>query len=184
MCYPALLTYTANPRSRASKRAASPSMDLDKSIRDAPRASDATPSLAPRPQSGVTKARKKLKPLKRGQRARQEKGSARAEVVSAQLEKKMAGSQSRLKKRRERKAVWDEVNDDAREEQRKTPKFQLLSNGNTENDENQDEWEDESGDTEMKTVDGVQVPATAALTRLLVVDRPASNAGSDLDDIS
>lgn len=83
---------------------------MDKSIRDAPRASDATPILSVRPNAGITKAKRKQKALTKGQRRRQEKGLARAEVVQDQMAKKVNDASKRVKKRRERKGVWDEVN--------------------------------------------------------------------------
>lgn len=100
-----------------------------------------------------------------------------------QLEKKKIGSQTKLKKRRERKALWDEVNEASNEEKRKAPKFSVL-----EDTQGLDgEWEDENeveGDTEMKVIDGVEVPASAAAQTLTVVDRTASLAGSDVDEIT
>lgn len=150
---------------------------------DAPHASDATPVLAARPGSGVQK-KKKQKPMKRGQRARQEKGLARAEIVMDRLERKKVSSQDKLKKVRSRRAIWDEINGEAKEERRKAPKFLELVDGNE--DQENEEWEDvdEQGDKEMKIVDGVELPGNAAVSKLVVVDRTASNAGSDLDDIT
>ena len=116
-----------------------------------------------------------MKPMKRGQRARQEQGLARAEAVMSQMTKKLESAQSRQKKRKDRSAIWEEVNDAAEETKGKTPKFQLPAD---EGDD--DDWEDEpqayTGDTEMKVVDGVQIPATAGST-LVVVDRTTSEAG-------
>lgn len=122
--------------------------------------------------------------MKRGQRARQEQVLARAEVVMDKLERRKVDSQQKMKKVRGRRAVWDEINGEAKEEQRKAPKFMALVEGN-EDAENED-WEDvdEQGDQEMKSVDGVKLPASAAVSKLVVVDRTASNAGSDLDEIS
>lgn len=100
-----------------------------------------------------------------------------------QLEKKKAGSQAKLKKRRERKAIWDEVNDASNEEKRKTPKFAVLADG----DELNGEWEDEKeedGDANMEIVHGLEVPVSAPTHTLTVVDRTASAAGSDVDEIT
>lgn len=182
----ALLRPTANPRSRAARRNASPSLDLDKSVTEAPRASDATPILAARPGSGIQKAKKKQKPMKRGQRARQEKGLARAEIVMDQLEQKKVGTQNKMNKVRGRRAIWDEINGDAKEEQRKAPKYMAFVEGAVSEDAENQEWEDvdEHGDEQMKTVDGAELPVIAGVSKLVVVDRTASNAGSDLDDIT
>ena len=149
-------------------------------MKDAPRASDVTPVLTARPNGGITKAKKKVKPMKRGQRARQERGLARAEVVMDQLAKKVDSVQSRERRRKDRRAIWEEVNDASKEEKRKTPKLPV---GPIESDD--EEWEDEpqayEGDTEMKVVDGVQVPATAG-SKLIVVDRTTSTNASDAED--
>lgn len=182
---------TANPRSRAAKRASSPSLNLDKTLTEVSRASDATPVLGVRPHAsnGIQKSKKKAKPLKRGQRARQEKGLARAEAVLDQLEKKKAVSQVKVKKVRSRRALWEEINDEAIEEKRKVPRLLVGGNENRENEGAEDVgWEDEQGDAEMKTVDvggvEVKVPLSAPLAQVVVVDRTASNAGSDLEDIT
>ncbi|OCT45136.1 hypothetical protein CLCR_06332 [Cladophialophora carrionii] len=168
---------TANPRSRASKRATSPSIDVDKSIKQAPRASDATPILAARPNGGITKSKKKQKPLTKGQRRRQERGLARAEVVQDQMSKKVEDAAGRLKKRRERKGMWDEVNGSVN-------KFeQLKSLGDEVNEEEKDEWED------MEEVDeSADNLPKAADTHLLTVDRtahtlPAAPAAVEDDEI-
>ncbi|EXJ63342.1 uncharacterized protein A1O5_11663 [Cladophialophora psammophila CBS 110553] len=158
---------TANPRSRASKRATSPSIDVDKSLKDAPRASDATPILSARPNSGITKAKRKQKPLSRGQRRRHERGLARAEMVQDQFARKIEDASHRLRKRRERKGIWEEVNG--------TDKFDKL----TAILGQQDGWVDE----DMKEVksDGGHVKDvenlhTVSETKLLVVDRTAPTA--------
>lgn len=100
-----------------------------------------------------------------------------------QLEKKVAGSQAKLKKRKERKAIWDEINDASNEEKRKTPKFAVLADEEEANGGWEDETE-EDGDATMKVVDAVEVPASAAAHTLTVVDRTASAAGSDVDEIT
>ena len=129
------------------------------------------------------KPKKKAKPMKRGQRARQEKGLARAETVMNQMVKKVEGSQSRTKKMRDRRALWDEVNEASKEEKRKAPRVQVLAD---EMNGSEDDWEDEpqafEGDTEMKVIDGVQVPASAAGSKLVIVDRNLSANPSDAED--
>ncbi|OAP62869.1 hypothetical protein AYL99_02096 [Fonsecaea erecta] len=167
---------TANPRSRASKRATSPSIDIDKSIKDAPRASDATPVLAARPNSGVTKAKRKQKPLSRGQRRRHEKGLARAEMVQDQFARKVEDASHRLKKRRERKGMWEDVNGT-------TNKFGTLmaALGDTADQNEEDGWEDEAmqeSNTESGGVKHVENLTTFSKTKLVVVDRTASTAAA------
>jgi hypothetical protein len=138
--------------------------------------------LAARPNGGVSKTKKKQKPMKRGQRARQEKGLARAEAVMDQLEKKKALSQVKLKRVRGRRALWDEVNGEAKEEVRKAPKFQVLANGAVENEDaaadDDEAWEDENGDADMKPAEIIEIPVTE-LKKLVVADH--ISAGVDLE---
>ncbi|KIW64486.1 hypothetical protein PV04_09415 [Phialophora macrospora] len=170
---------TANPRSRASKRATSPSIDVDKSIKQAPRASDATPILATRPNSGVTKSKKKQKPLTKGQKRRQERGLARAEIVQDRMSRKVEDAAGRLKKRRERKGMWDEVNGSVN-------KFDKLKGlVDDVGEEEKDDWED------MEEVDdGADNLSGMADTQLLVVDRtthahaPALTEDDEVDKIT
>ncbi|RMD42681.1 hypothetical protein DV735_g2409, partial [Chaetothyriales sp. CBS 134920] len=112
----------ANPRSRAAKRDTSPSLNTDKSLKEVGRA-DIGPILHSRQNAAGAIKKKKTAPLKRGQRARQERGLARAEAVMDQLEKKVEGARNRVKKRKDRSAQWEEVNAASVEEQRKAPKL-------------------------------------------------------------
>lgn len=165
----------ANPKSRASRRETSPSIDVDKSVRDAPRASDATPVLAARPSAGVTKTKKKQKPLTKGQRRRHEQGLARAEIVQDQLAKKVNDASTRLKKRRERKGVWDEINGGTKSEQMRAILGQDMDQPDG------DDWEDEAmeevemgQESETKTVEGVAMSTTAVASKVTVVDQTTS----------
>ncbi|KIV93308.1 hypothetical protein PV10_04532 [Exophiala mesophila] len=174
----------ANPRSRAAKRATSPSINTDKSLKDGPRASDATPMLSAKPYAGITKAKKKQKQLTRGQRKRQERGLDRAVVVQDQLVKKVGDAQKRQKKIRERAGLWEDTNG------RINPFDKLASNAFAEenNDDHGGSWEDEEmdevqdGTTDVKIVNGVKLPASAAITQLVVVDRTASGHNTDTDN--
>ncbi|KAL4795850.1 Alb1-domain-containing protein [Aspergillus venezuelensis] len=100
--------------SRAARRAASPSLDLDKSLTNLPRAEN-TPIqresiLADRASAGVTKKQSKPKNLSRAQRLRQQKGQDRAEAVMDQLEIKVAKSNNRAKTVKNRRAEWEDLN--------------------------------------------------------------------------
>jgi len=82
--------------SRAARRAASPSIDTDKSLKEVDPPEETTQPddvLAARKGSGVSK-KKHQKPLTRQQRLRKEKGIARAEAVVDQLENKVVKSKS------------------------------------------------------------------------------------------
>ncbi|KAG0161276.1 hypothetical protein PDIDSM_8810 [Penicillium digitatum] len=97
-------------RSRAARRAASPSLDL-------------------RP---LTKKQKKNDKLSRAQRLRQQKGMDRAEAVMDQLEIKKCKSVARGKTVNSRRADWEDTN-------RKTLAFSALQQDNDEEDDEDDE---------------------------------------------
>ncbi|EAS28058.3 uncharacterized protein CIMG_09262 [Coccidioides immitis RS] len=103
---------TKSVRSRAARRDASPSVDVDKSIASLPRAERTVltrPSvLGAQHVAGVSK--KKQKRQTRAQRLRQEKGLERAEIVMDKTEKKVAKSMNRGKVVKARKATWDDLN--------------------------------------------------------------------------
>lgn len=84
-------------KSRAARRATSPSIDVDKSIKDAkpPPEKEAIPAvLAARNDSGISK-KKKQKPMSRQKRLRQEKGLQRADIVIDKLESRVVKSKTK-----------------------------------------------------------------------------------------
>ena len=87
-------------RSRAARRQASPSLDVDKSLTSLPRAEDTPVSresvLTDRRNSGIMK-KQKGKALSRAQKQRQMKGVERAEAVMDQMEIKVSRSTNRAK---------------------------------------------------------------------------------------
>lgn len=87
--------------SRAARRAASPSLDVDKSLMALPRAEETSlpreSILADRGNAGVTKKQAKPRNKSRAQRQKQQKGIERAESVMDQMEKKLSNSVSRAK---------------------------------------------------------------------------------------
>ncbi|KAI9678621.1 MAG: hypothetical protein M1817_005678 [Caeruleum heppii] len=101
--------------SRAAKRATSPSINLDASLKDlkVPSESlDTRPSvLAIHHGAGVTKKTKKARPLSSKARKRQEQGLERAEHVMDKMEKKVAKSVVKGRVGRERRAAWEELNE-------------------------------------------------------------------------
>ncbi|CAG8925580.1 unnamed protein product [Penicillium salamii] len=127
------------PRSRAARRAASPSMDLDKSVTSLPRAESPSTQgpavLADRANAGVMKKQKKNDKVSRAQRLRQQKGMDRAEAVLDQLEIKKAKSFARARVVDGRRADWEETN-------RKASAFAALQN-------NDNDGEDDEGDDSM-----------------------------------
>ncbi|KAF2011471.1 hypothetical protein BU24DRAFT_426557 [Aaosphaeria arxii CBS 175.79] len=105
----------ATVHSRAARRAASPSIDLDKSLKPTPSEAKAPPNVDPKPHvlaaqsSGVTK-RSQSKQLKRQQNLRRLKGMERADNNVEKLALKRQKSLGREKVIRERAKGWDEVN--------------------------------------------------------------------------
>ncbi|BDD54879.1 hypothetical protein MPDQ_008064 [Monascus purpureus] len=111
---PKLKTTSKSLHSRAARRAASPSLDLDKSLTSAPRVEEneiQRPSLlSDRANAGVSKKQAKAKPKSRSQKLRQKKGMERAEMVMDQLEIKIAKSVNRGKTVKSRRVDWDDLN--------------------------------------------------------------------------
>ncbi|KAJ5713073.1 uncharacterized protein N7483_010254 [Penicillium malachiteum] len=124
-----------NANTRAARRAASPSLELDRSLRSAPRAESPTaerPSvLAERRTSGIQK-KQKGKKMTRAQRLRQQKGMDRAEAVLDQLEIKKAKSVGRAKSVKERSADWEALNT-------KASAFAAIQKDNEEYDDEDDD---------------------------------------------
>ncbi|KAL2815152.1 Alb1-domain-containing protein [Aspergillus granulosus] len=110
--------------SRAARRAASPSLDLDKSLASLPRAEKTElhreSILSDRANAGVSKKQSKPKAKSRAQRLRQQKGIERAEAVMDQHEIKLAKSNNRAKTVKNRRADWSDLNG-------KAAKFDLLA---------------------------------------------------------
>jgi hypothetical protein len=120
------------PRSRDARRAASPSIDLDKSLLNLPRPE--SPSSAKRPTKphvlasqspGITK-RNKSKPLKRQQRLRQIKGMERAADVMDRMELRVQKSVVKEKKVKERSKAWEDVNGIKKKDRKKANAFEAL----------------------------------------------------------
>ena len=102
-----------------------------------------------------------------------------AEVVQDRLARKVDDAAGRLKKRRERKGMWDEVNGGAN-------KFVTLKNLG-EGAVGEEEWVDEAMNQSeetagFKAVDAVNVPVMAE-TKLVVVDRTAAPSTAAEDEV-
>ncbi|KAL3441589.1 Alb1-domain-containing protein [Aspergillus insuetus] len=118
--------------SRAARRAASPSVDLDKSLASLPRAEKTElhreSILSDRANAGVSKKSSKPKAKSRAQRLRQQKGMERAEAVLDQQEIKLAKSNNRAKVVKNRRADWNDLNV-------KAAKFDLLAAAENDDDD-------------------------------------------------
>ncbi|KAF4553770.1 Hypothetical protein D9617_6g095030 [Elsinoe fawcettii] len=139
--------------SRAARRAASPSIDVDKSILDAKperESNDGHASI----YGGVLKRQKK-KPLSRQQRLRQEKGLEKAAQNLDKLSKKVADSHFREKKVKTRNTAWDDLNDKIAT---KPTKQSLQKDTASDIDEEDSELVEELG-TDITPVLAASVPA-------------------------
>ncbi|KAF5855512.1 hypothetical protein ETB97_009089 [Aspergillus alliaceus] len=100
--------------SRAARRAASPSLDVDKSLTSLPRAKQTEIQretiLSDRANAGVIKKQSKPKAMTRAQRLRQQKGIERAENILGQLDKKVEKSVGRAKIVKSRRGDWEDLN--------------------------------------------------------------------------
>jgi hypothetical protein len=102
--------------SRAAKRASSPSIDTDKSLKDVKPPAEPLgfrPSiLAIHQGAGVTKKQKhgRKSVLSSKAKRRQERGLNRAEAVMDKNEKKVEKSRGRARSVQERSKAWDELN--------------------------------------------------------------------------
>ena len=110
-CFPA-----SSVHSRAAKRASSPSIDTDKSLKniDPPiKSKNLRPSvLAVHQGAGVSKKSKngRKSVLSAKAKRRQEKGLDRAEAVIDKKEKKIEKSKGKARNVQERSKAWDELN--------------------------------------------------------------------------
>ncbi|KAI9785334.1 MAG: hypothetical protein M1839_000352 [Geoglossum umbratile] len=105
---------TPSLHSRAAKRESSPSLNLDKSLKNAkpPLPNPARPSIATVYQgAGVTKKSKKSKQLTTKQRRRLTKGIERAEDAEDKLGKRIEKSRGKEKVVKERRVGWETTND-------------------------------------------------------------------------
>jgi len=101
--------------SRASRRAASPGIDLDKSLKDVkpPQTTEKRPSvLAIHHGAGISKKSKNGRKavLSAKAKRRQEKGMDRAEAVMDKKETKVEKSKGRARTVQERSKAWEDLN--------------------------------------------------------------------------
>ncbi|TID18773.1 hypothetical protein E2P81_ATG05751 [Venturia nashicola] len=102
----------ASLHSRAARRAESPSLNIDKSLKTI-KPPESKPhahlySNSAVHNSGIKK--KKAKPLKRGQKIRQQKGIERADIVKEQNDTKLVKSLGKLRTVKERAKAWETLN--------------------------------------------------------------------------
>ncbi|KAI0407376.1 Alb1-domain-containing protein [Xylaria palmicola] len=100
--------------SRAARRATSPGIDTDKSLKNVqppPESVDHRPSiLAIHQGAGVSKKQKKGRAVSSKARKRQEKAQDRAAAIMERTEKKVSLSKDQSRAIQGRRKVWDEIN--------------------------------------------------------------------------
>ncbi|KAI0120203.1 Alb1-domain-containing protein [Nemania sp. FL0031] len=100
--------------SRAARRATSPGIDTDKSLKNVkppPESIDHRPSiLAIHHDAGVSKRQKKGRAMSSKARKRHEKAQDRAAAIMERTEKKVALSKGQSKAIQTRRKAWEEIN--------------------------------------------------------------------------
>jgi Alb1 len=155
--------------SRAARRASSPSIDTDKSLKNVkppPESLNHRPSiLAIHQGSGVTKKTKhgRKAVLSAKAKRRQEKGLDRAETVMDRIEVKVQKSKGRARAVQERRRAWEELN-------RKLPLKEAEMKAEKDVLENESYWVDEGGEKgdelDHGVIDGVKGLQVAGINSL------------------
>lgn len=150
-----ILTKPAAPsaHSRAARRATSPSINTDKSLKEAraPAESiDQRPAiLAAHHNSGVSKKSKRKNVMSRAARQRQERAAEMAEAVAERTAVKVQKSKASARVIESRKKTWDEINKDPVIKSKGA--FAALAEKSDESDEDMDE-DEEVQDAPVKVV--------------------------------
>lgn len=186
------LSVTNNPlevsvHSRAARRASSPSLNTDKSLKNVapPKSNPHTHLFTGAKDAGIRK--KKNKQLKRGQLVRHKKGLERADIVSDRIDLRLEKSLGKLKTIKERKKEWDVLNTQllvkgAEGEVKTNSMFAAL----------EDEWVDEEGGEGGKTEEGEKGRADEMVVETIprntpivpvVVDAPVVPVAEEVDEV-
>ncbi|KAI0129368.1 Alb1-domain-containing protein [Hypoxylon sp. NC0597] len=137
--------------SRAARRATSPSIDTDKSLKNVQPPADSAdyrPSvLAIHQGAGVTKKTKKSKNMSSKARRRHEKGQDRAAAIIERTEQKIAKSKGQARTIQTRRKTWDEVNNQI-PATKKTSRAESID----EDDQEESELDEEMNDAQVEKV--------------------------------
>ncbi|EGR49651.1 uncharacterized protein TRIREDRAFT_106641 [Trichoderma reesei QM6a] len=166
-------------RSRAARRATSPSINTDKSLKEVSLPGSTSKSstsavlpsvLAARHSAGVTKKSKRGRQLSARGRRRQEKGLEMAEAFVERTSKKLEKSIGKAKVVQARAKKWDDINKAA--EESRSNAFEVLRMATGEDDDDKEgetkmeEWETEDemdGETVGAAATEVAAPAAPVL---------------------
>ena len=169
-----LLHLAPSKRSREARRATSPGIDTDKSLKNvkAPAGSvDHRPSvLAIHHGAGVTKKSSKPKPLSSKAAKRREEAQDRAMAILERTQKKVALSKGRARTIQTRRKTWDEINKDV-------PTSNAFAGLGDEADDSDD---DEEADAKVPELDDEMGGTAAASAK--AVDSAAAETGDMVDD--
>ncbi|KFX93445.1 hypothetical protein O988_06825 [Pseudogymnoascus sp. VKM F-3808] len=160
-------------RSRAAKRASSPSIDTDKSLKEAkPPSEEKTPAvLGIHHGAGITKKSKHGRKAVLSARAkrRQEISMDRAEAAMDKKSTKIEKSKDRARNIQSRSKTWDEQN------RRMLARKDLEAAIALEREQGGGEWIDESGDEEGEEATAA-VPTDTGDVQMDVADAPVDSA--------
>ncbi|KAK7751680.1 hypothetical protein SLS62_006341 [Diatrype stigma] len=139
--------------SRAARRATSPSINTDKSLKDVkppPESVDHRPSiLAIHHDAGISKKSKKGRNLSSKARRRQERAQDHAAAIMERTQVKVARSKGQARNIQFRSKAWDDINEQIPQNSKKSEKSQ-----DEDGDEDEDDdWEldEEMGEAEVKS---------------------------------
>lgn len=158
-----ITTTSAAPslHSRAARRATSPSIDTDKSLKNVkppPESIDHRPSiLAIHHGAGVSKKTRKGRNASFKARRRQEKAQDRAAAIMERTELKAARSKGQARAIQTRKKAWDDINEHMPLDSRKSDKSQ-----DRDGDGDWDEDSDSGFDDEMDEAEAEKQQGNAA----------------------
>ncbi|OTB05873.1 hypothetical protein M426DRAFT_319561 [Hypoxylon sp. CI-4A] len=153
--------------SRAARRATSPGIDTDKSLKNvqppAAESVDHRPSvLAIHQGAGVSKKERKSRNLSSKAKKRQERGQDRAAAIMERTQQKVAKSKGQARTIQSRSKTWDEVNNQIPTTEEKKPQEAVKS----EDDQEESDFDAEMDDAQVeknqekvaKTTDQNSVP--------------------------
>ncbi|KAF2425714.1 hypothetical protein EJ08DRAFT_700259 [Tothia fuscella] len=161
--------------SRAARRAASPSLNTDKSLKSAiPPASNPHVHIFAN-SAGIRK--KKAKSLTRQQRLEREKRLERADIVNARMETRVEKSVGKLKIVKDRKKEWDKLNERLTNEDGKGGGAPKLKEGDEEMWEDVAEEDEDHEDADVSAGDrenmGIVMPGETLQLPILAHQPPA-----------
>lgn len=181
---PLLTTSAAQPskRSRAARRATSPSIDTDKSLKDvslpqgARKGTDRPSVLAVHHSAGVQKKTSQRKArVSAKARKRREKGMEMAEAVMERTSNKVKRSLNRQQTVTSRARAWDAINQDVNEEDEEEDEDEAMEEGEGKADKKKTKGKKQKKVDEEKE-DGWETDENADVA-------PAETADDGLDEI-